>query len=419
MAEINSKTEKINVELERSSFMALLAQNPNYFGNLVNSPFKPVKTILGNTTHEDISCVGFNPDKDLLEATVRIKLPFGYGGNLCQKGSFEYVRFYLDYGSGWEDAGVAGFNVHDIPNFQDCAHAPDKPLTYVVSKQLEVKRNFCGRPLLPKVRAILSWDHVPPAGMANWTPIWGNVVERHIQIAPRPWLIRDMVDVLSESGNIKLKLPPPLQLAETSTIPIPDPAPLTTADLAVLYGHGTEKGAKKAAATQLVQPHRFALAELHPALTATAFTQEATAFKIGQFKDIGLDWAAILGELLKTSGDTQYEELHCLGLDYQREWLVATFTIKRPLGYSGNLCQRGSTEYVSFWADWDSTCRWRYLSTVQVRVHDIANIPADGLQYSAILPVDLTKLHGALRPPAHRPHPRRAFLERSSIHDQS
>src|SRR5262249_38630245 len=148
-----------------------LAQNPNYFGNLVNTPFKPVKTILGNTTYEEISCVGFNPDKDLLEATIKIKLPFGYGTDLCRAGTFEYVRFYLDYGSGWEDAGVAGFNIHDIPNIHDCTGAADKPLTYVVSRQIDPIRNFCGHPRLPKVRAVLSWNYIPPAASPNWAPV--------------------------------------------------------------------------------------------------------------------------------------------------------------------------------------------------------------------------------------------------------
>lgn len=72
------------------------------------------------------------------------------------------------------------------------------------------------------------------------------------------------------------------------------------------------------------------------------------------------------------------------------ERLVATFRIKRPYGYSGELCHPGSTEYVAFWADWDNKCEWSYLGTVKVNVHDIKNIPKDGLCYSAILPVDLT-----------------------------
>ena len=41
---------------------------------------------------------------------------------------------------------------------------------------------------------------------------------------------------------------------------------------------------------------------------------------------------------------------------------------------------------MAFWADWDDECDWTYLGTVAVNVHDIAQIPAGGLCYSAILP---------------------------------
>jgi hypothetical protein len=88
-------------------------------------------------------------------------------------------------------------------------------------------------------------------------------------------------------------------------------------------------------------------------------------------------------------GNTTYEQLDCLGLDYNQEWLVATFRIKKPSGFSGSLCQKGSKEYVAFWADWDDKCKWTYLATVAVDVHDFANIPSDGINYAAVLPVDL------------------------------
>ena len=61
--------------------MRLLAANPNYFGNLEKSEFKVVKKIVGDRTFEEISCLGYNPALDLLEATIEIKLPFGYGGS--------------------------------------------------------------------------------------------------------------------------------------------------------------------------------------------------------------------------------------------------------------------------------------------------------------------------------------------------
>jgi hypothetical protein len=146
---------------ERTHFKRLLVANPNYFGNLAGSPFKPVKIIAGNTTFEEVNCLGYNPSLDLLEATVQVKLPNGFDGDLCSPGSNEYVRFYVDYGSGWVDAGLVSFNTHDLPNQLDCAAEPDKPLSYVLTQPLDPQRNFCFFPELPKVRAILSWNVQP------------------------------------------------------------------------------------------------------------------------------------------------------------------------------------------------------------------------------------------------------------------
>src|SRR5262245_35693330 len=87
----------------RLEFKALLAGNPNYCGNLPSSGLKPVQVISGNTAYEQVTCVGYNPNLSLLEATVQIKLSGGYGGDLCFKGSTEFIRFYVDYGGGWQD----------------------------------------------------------------------------------------------------------------------------------------------------------------------------------------------------------------------------------------------------------------------------------------------------------------------------
>ncbi len=127
---------------ERASFDKLLLENPNYFGNFPESGLEAVLPLSGNTAYEELTCVGYNPDRDELEATVQIKLPTGYGGNLCSAGSTEYVRFFVDYGSGFQDAGLASFNAHDIPNSIDCAEKPTKPLTYVVTFPHDPKRAF-------------------------------------------------------------------------------------------------------------------------------------------------------------------------------------------------------------------------------------------------------------------------------------
>ena len=372
--------ERIHVPpKERVEFRKLLATNPNYFGNLEKSLFKPVQKIVGNTTYEELTCVGFNPALNLLEATIHIKRPNGYNGTLCTPGSTEYVRFFVNYGAGWIDVGLASLNAHDIPNTLDCAKQPDKPLSYVVTFPLDPERNNCKHPVLPIVRAILSWQLVPPAGDPNWPPVWGNVLEQHIQIKPRRLWFGDVLEVLPE--NALKNLPPLIEDIKPFPIPLPDPPPLSLGDLAELY-HAT--GKMKAAA---VEPHRFALAHAQDLISTG--NQDSLSAAVPQWKAAGIDLVEVIAALDKTKADVSYEEIDCLGLDYNLERLVATFRIKRSTGYSGSLCAAGSQEYVSFWADWNDTCDWTYLKTVAVNVHDIVSISPEGLAYSAILPVDL------------------------------
>jgi hypothetical protein len=372
---------------ERAEFKQLLALNPNYFGNLVESPLKVVKKMVGNTTYEKVSCLGFNPDLDLLEATVQINLPGGYNGLLCSPGSTEYVRFYIDYGAGWEDAGLAAFNSHDIPNTLDCADKKDKPLTYVVTAKLDPKRDICTRPVLPKVRAILSWQVMPPVSQPNWPPVWGNVLDEYIQIKPRFLFVGDLVDLLPDV--VIKKLPPYVVEVKPFPIPIPDPPPFEFAQLAQLYsGKAALKSATAISAKNLaVEPHRFGFANIQSVLAQG--NQEVVLSAMAEWKSLNLDWVQAIAALDKTKADVSYEELECLGLEYNLDRLVATFRVKKPTGFSGGLCSKGSLEYVAFWADWDDTCEWTYLNTVTVNTHDIL-IPGDGLVYSAILPVDLT-----------------------------
>jgi hypothetical protein len=62
--------------------------------------------------------------------------------------------------------------------------------------------------------------------------------------------------------------------------------------------------------------------------------------------------------------------------------------VKLNSGYSGGPCTAGSQEYVAFWVDWGTG--WEYAGTTSVTVHDFASLPAEGLQYSVFLPVDLS-----------------------------
>jgi len=388
-----SETEKLETRLdkERAEFRRLILENPNYFRTLKDSAFKAVKKLSTNTQYEELTCVGFNPDTNFLEATIAVKLPNGYGGGLCMAGTTEYVRFFIDYGSGWEDAGVVGVKVHDIPTGSDCTKHPDKPLIYVASLRLKPRTACCNHPVLPKVHAILSWEWLPPAGPTNvsWLPPWGSTLDCHIQIKPHPWNILCIIDLLSEHIGQKLKVPPLFEQAKLHPIPLPDPPPFTLAEMAKTYGAVPEaKGAKETK----VEAHRLGVQDLHSALaSAGGVNLDAVSLTSASWKNIGLDWSSALAALNETNANVSYEQIECLGMDeVLPERLVATLRIKRPSGYSGELCYAGSKEYIAFWGDWEDKCEWSYLGTVAVNVHDFKNIPREGLCYSAILPVDLT-----------------------------
>ncbi len=384
---VETHAARAKLDKERAEFRRLLLENPNYFGNLKDSPLKAVKKIVAQTQYEELTCVGFNPAKNLLEATIAVKLPFGYGGNLCMAGTTEYVRFFLDYGSGWEDGGLVGVKVHDVPTVKDCADQSDKPLIYVANLKRDPKTRCCDHAVLPKVHAILSWEWVPPAGPANvgWLPPWGNTLDCSIQIKPHPWNILCIIDFLNEGLGQKIKVPPLFEATKLHPIPLPDPPPFTLSELAKQYGAEPRATAK----ALKVEAHRFGVQDLHAALGST-FDLETVSAKEALWKSLGLDWASAIAALGDTSADVSYEELECVGLDETLpERLVATFRIKRPTGYSGDLCHAGSQEYVAFWADWDNQCEWTYLGTTAVNVHDIKEIPKEGLCYSAILTVDL------------------------------
>jgi hypothetical protein len=392
------KSEITKVEPEREQFKTFLLSNPNYFGNLANSPYQAVKQILGNTTYEELTCISFNPNLNTLEATVQIKLPYGYGGNLCQAGSTQYVRFFLNYGSGWEDVGVVAFKAYDIPNSIDCNQQPDKPLSYVVTLPIEPNRKYCGNPVLPLVRGILSWETIPPCD-PNWIPVWGNRLEKYIQIKPRQWNFVDLADVISLNVGQKIKLPLQFEEIKLNPIPLPDPPPLALVDVVKMYG-GKAKGKQvEAIANISVEPHRFGFNDIQSVLAPGALSQQTISAKISEWQSLGLNWQAAVAALANTNGNVTYEQLDCLGLDYNLERLVATIHIKKPSGYSGNLCQKGSMEYVAFWADWDNTCQWTYLDTVAVNVHDISPMPTDGLHYAAILKVNLDKYRQSCEKP--------------------
>ncbi|MEO9238121.1 MAG: hypothetical protein ABI418_08525, partial [Jatrophihabitantaceae bacterium] len=353
----------------RENLHLLLGENPNHFGNLVESEFKPTFEIISDVEFEQLTCLGLNPDTDTLEATVQVKRASGYGGDLCSPGSTEWVRFYISYddGANWSDVGLGSFNAHDIPDSVDCGKQKTKPLVYTVSYPLsEPLRRRCAEPVLPLARAILSWQVMPPAGQPNWQPIWGNRIEHHVQIKPRRLILRDVIDQLDLNLDA---LPKYLQAVLPHPLPELEASPFSLAD------------AVKAARVDKIPAHRFATPLLANAVAEGTLSQSNLLATIGELKNHGIDWAKLIKAYLSEQGDTTYEQLNCLGLDYNRDLLVATIQVKLPSGFSGAPCTPGSVEYVAFWVDYDDNCKWTYLDTAKVVVHDFKPLPADGLHY--------------------------------------
>jgi hypothetical protein len=319
----------------RSNFENLIANNLNYFGNAPESN-RPTVTLLSFDTHyEQLVSIGFDPRLSVLEAIIELKLGYGFNGRLCSNGSFEYVRFHVRYGPGlneWNNVGAAAVNTHDILDVLDCSNASVFPLFYVLSLPFQPSaQQNCTLPQLPEIRAILSWNQLPPPSDPFFTPVFGNALDQHIQ-------------------------PPTLQ---------PPPPSLYSTSRVLSEDHGRKK--LRDSKEQLFYPQT----QQHVLSSDSSTPTLSTLPRPGKPKNI------------------IFEELIGLGLDYSFERIVATMRIKRPDGYRTGICENGTLEYIAFWADWYSTCNWTYLGELTVNVHNIPNIPPDGVAFSATFPVDL------------------------------
>jgi len=364
-----NQSEK-DIQLRRN-LKLVLAHNPNYFGNLSKLDLddlpKPVYEKVGDTFYEELTCVGFDPDTDVLAAIVRIKQQTGYGGGPCTNGSQEYVRFYLDYGDGvWVDHGVSGFNIHDL--------SMKGELCYAVPIRIKPrKRTKChDKPVLPKVRAILSWNNEPPPNQPNWPPIWGNVLKRDIQIDPWGLLIGAVLNLgdLTAVNKIDPAVFEKLKKLVEQQPPFPKP-PAPYKELLEKVDSKDELGV---------------LRNVFPALTEYSPTK-STNFAAKALAAFDVDLSKFDDFILEPKFNTTYEELHCVGLDRANSALHGVIQIKRRTGYSGGLCKKGSREYIAFYLDFGSG--WEYQGTTSVVVHDIPDIPRSGLWYQASLPVNL------------------------------
>jgi hypothetical protein len=382
MAKEQEPSIRVDVGGERSRFRALLLGNPNYFGNLENSPFKPVQKLQGNTSFEELVCVGLNPPQDRLEGVIHVKQNTGYSGDICADGSREYVRFYVDlHDNGvWHDVGVTSVEVHDIPGH--------KPLCYAVKLDFQPFRKFCFAENVVKVRAILSWNVPPPANTPNFNPVYGNRLTVQVQIRPR--FVLPFGEFLHELELVQVTLPDPIgpiakHLDPEVLLKSAAPRPASLVEKKALYrGKGVPVHRYAFAETQQLLSAKLSLAAVFAGggatpLAALGLEPKEIAELIGKFFPVPVD------------GDTSFEELRCVGLLPSQDLLEAVLTVKKPNGFSGGLCTSGSTEYVAFWIDFSDGAGLTYAGTASVGVHDLTTIPAEGVQYAVFLKTDLSQ----------------------------
>lgn len=370
---------------ESSWFMANLLSK----GNLkLSTPLAFFETKF-NINYEELGCIGYNPNSEELTAIIKIKRSSGYGGNLCSKGSQEYVRFYINYGGGYQDVGYVGVNVHDILDSKDCAGITEKPMEFAVRLKINPKAQLCSKPFLPKIKAVLSWDSIPPANDPNLIQpgyVWGSVKEAQIQIKPVKLQINlPNINVLLEQAILN----PHLSLNTLLVDPVKAKA---LADAQKVLK------ADKLSFSALLKEYEDQKVKVEPQRSGFKFLMEALATKDANviknsnqvFLENKLDYTKAMAALMASKGNTTYEEVNCVALDYHREALVATFTAKKNSGYGGSLCTAGSKEYVTFWIkDQSTNCQWVKVGTTVVELHDIPG--HNGLAYSAILPYDFSK----------------------------
>lgn len=368
----------VTVQPERENLQLLLLKNPNYFGTLEKSnplvkSFKAVKSIAGNTTYEQLTCIGYNPQMKTLTGIIRINKNSGYSGGACTAGSKEYVRFYIDYerNENWEDLGVVTFDAH---NFDTTNHSP---LCYAVNLAFNPDKTKCcdDGAVLPIVKGILSWNNEPPTNAPGFTPVWGNILDVNVQLAPKTgwmcWLKKSITDI-----GLKIK-PEQLEILAKKVPEIPGALNLPVEEPDLKFLAGEYKKLK-------VEPERFGFTAVSKALTTGATNTNLS----NDFKYAGLDLSKVVDFVLKPKFKTTYEEVKCVGLDRDNNRLYATVTVKKPYGYSGDLCGKGSREYIAFYMDFGSG--WQHMGTSSVQVHDITTVPNGGLCYHVELPVNLT-----------------------------
>lgn len=157
-------------------------------------PPPPVILTDYKTMYEELCCVGYNPDTAELEAIIRIKLQWGYGGNTCQPGTFESVGFWIqltnqnctDVPGTLVFVGEKNVRVYDIQRGNDCMvlhYAVKLPMPPTLVNRI-YNSVECSDPIkTAKLHCVLGWNQVINENNYNGAGVfWGNTMTVPIQL---------------------------------------------------------------------------------------------------------------------------------------------------------------------------------------------------------------------------------------------
>ena len=366
-------------EAKNPSAKELVQMNQNRQLFKLNHLTTAIKFQKNITYWEHLSCAGYNPQFRRLEAVVNVKQISGYNGTLCSNGSLEYVRFFVDFhdGTGFQNMGYTNFKVADISNAPPGPQHPLSYLAYLFIDDSKYKKFLdCDHAVVPTMRAVLSWNSIPSLN-PNQAPFYGNHVDADIQLMPKTKVFVFELAELIKAPNLTQYLDSQIEL------PLSLPKQVVSID-DLLQANRVAR----------VPDTRTFYSTLGTSINSTLdFSQAVAGFAIKNLDELKIDlkqFLDIFNNLEQAKADTTFEELTCLGLNTATDSLGAVIHIKKNAGFNGNLCSPGSMEHVAFWADWNNDGHFdQYLGRVSVNVHDIHGIPAAGLYYNVLLPINL------------------------------
>jgi hypothetical protein len=152
----------------------------------LSAVLKKLEDTSGDTSFEELECVGLDNNTDQLVGTFRVKRPSGFSGGPCTAGSTEYVAYWADFG---EDCAYAYLGTVQV-NTHDYDKVPPGGLCYAAPLPVDLGkfRRKCSSPVIGRVRAVLSWGTPPSTTDPNAVPHWGNRLDVHVQLRPgRPY----------------------------------------------------------------------------------------------------------------------------------------------------------------------------------------------------------------------------------------